>query len=150
MNKERILELASDLKAPELPKVQTSKGEVCPHFNMRNYVAIPYEHSGEAYERNWCDTACCIGGLAILKWSAYSPALAYVEDNYILFAVARKLLDLDMQNAQELFNPGTTIYNGGIRTQTIANDKAWAARCLEKLAETGIVDWKGTRDDQKL
>lgn len=154
MNKERILELAKDLRSEALPKVQTPNGEVCPHFNMKSFIRVPYKWENDAdracdEEVDWCGTTCCVAGLTLLKWSTRPINRLREQSIGDNTRMAMDLLEIDEVQAEELFMPGVNSI-AYISVSTIKGNKLWAARCLEKLAETGGVDWEGTRDDQKL
>lgn len=129
MNKERILELAKDLRASAFP---TFAGDPI-QFDMRHY-----------FMQDECGTRCCIAGMAVFKYAHPETFRDIVIRNRYESEGAR-LLGLDMDQTSLLFAP----YKGGGHwgnslLPEINTDRYWAARCLEKFAETGIIDWEGT------
>jgi hypothetical protein len=78
-----------------------------------------------------CGTICCIGGTA-LQW--------YGKGRAKTIGVASKLLDLGSGDAHELF------YALKVPDSLENITPDWAARCIDKLIATGMVDWLGTRE----
>lgn len=94
--------------------------------------------------RNYCGTICCIAGAAtqffndkegILRQQARSNACREADWSDV-FDEAQKILDLDRDQAHQLFEP-----NGGYDLSDY-NDPARAARVIRNFIATGVVNWK--------
>lgn len=121
MNTERLREISDWLKAgaPE-------RGGVAA-FNM-----------GEWQAESDCGTVCCIGGTAC-NWYGRNGE----ERRFGSLDGARDLLGLKYKEAIDLF------YVNGENTDLEDITPAWAARCIDHLIATGVVDWEGTRNEPK-
>lgn len=119
MNTERLREISDWLKA-DAPEKNGVAGFYMPLF----------------WAEKSCGTVCCIGGTAA-KWWGENPDIEPMAS-----AVGRDILGLSDDAADELFfvSRCMDVYLTDITP-------AWAARCIDHLIATGVVDWKGTRNE---
>lgn len=110
-------------------------------------------------KENFCRTTCCIAGAAVLL-DAFSPmdmtaqeivrenALKAEDDWDILLYQAKRVLDLTLAQAKELFHPQQVTFDdpkmaekwgGEIRLEDITNE--WAVKVIDHFIATGDVDW---------
>lgn len=140
MNKERLLEIASDLREDRMP---LWKGR-CTHFDMRRTFEVPYQRNGNRVELNFCGTICCIAGIAAIK---YEPV---PEENQgsigppNLVETAKRVLDLDEKTAERLFFPKWLDSDVVFDT----TDRLEAAKVIENLVATGEVSWGEEKDQE--
>lgn len=118
MNTERLREISDWLKAGA-----PERGGVV-EFNMA-------EWSGES--ESGCGSICCIGGTA-QAWYSKSDGRGWISSSHFL--------GLTEEQAEELFFASNSVGN---QLHTIT--PAWAARCIDHLIATGVVDWEGTRSE---
>lgn len=120
-------------------------------FDMDNWLSRPAwlaradDEITSLYGRH-CGTAACIAG-----WACILNPICQIDGEDVVVQGApweveyraRDLLDLDKAMADQLFKPSLTFGTGVAFNSDITRD--WAVRCLDKLIETGAVDWPGTR-----
>jgi hypothetical protein len=103
-----------------------------PSFNMSRWV-----HD--------CGTPACIAGHLVGTRVRKRVALLQAEDDAAgieyMIAKAAPLLAISEEVARHLFMPWTLFRS--LSSPEISAE--WAAACLRKLAETGEVDWLGTK-----
>lgn len=127
MNAERLTAIAEWLEAgaPERDGVAG--------FDMRDFI-----------DRRSCGTYCCIAGAAV---AMFEPSLFLNNNPYTGDTLATEILDLDEDTADALFYAlGASTDAMDWSPAVVADDAAWAARCVRKLIATGKVDWPGTRE----
>ena len=93
-----------------------------------------------------CGTVCCIGGFIdqlVCKEEGTKPPL-----------YPRKFLDQhkDWERLNDLFFPLQEVEEVTDNIyEDVAGDTKWAARCVRKVLDEGVIDWVGTRfeDEQE-
>lgn len=118
MNIERLTEIAEWLEAGA-PR----KGGV-DGFDMGGY-----------FHKTPCETVCCIAGTAI-EWHSPGGFAECASWEKTTRGVAADILDIGLSQAYDLFLPSG---------QAEFASKAWAARTIRRLIETGVVDWEASR-----
>lgn len=95
-----------------------------------------------------CGTPACIAGHLVGEQvrKVIQPLSAQDDEAGIAYMldVGAPLLGIEREQARVLFMPW--VQNRSIESWHIKGD--WAAACLRKLAETGEVDWLGTKPQQ--
>jgi hypothetical protein len=135
MNKERILLLADMIENSTPPTSKPNLG-----FNMATYfdTSVGYSRHDDQFEG--CGTVGCIAGWACF---AFDPDQAHAhaggEDRTHFFNIAREHLDLDAEQAENLFKP---------RMEASYDDltPSQAAQVMRQLVETGRADWKSVTE----
>lgn len=114
-------------------------------FDMEIFIEAQTTPSG------WCGTACCIAGAALLfgdpeclevtldnMCSTYQAGTHFWwSDN--VETLAAELLGLDEETATRLFLPWSVYFDDPLPPSL---PPSLAARVIDNLIETGIVDWK--------
>lgn len=125
-----MIEFANELEIGKMPLYQGHHI----HFNMRSFFD---DQDGESF----CNTQCCIAGALVFRYGTSEQTdRAMCRSQWE--TVAADILSIGWGTANMLFMPSTNII------QDAARDNQWASRVLRKLAETGIVDWEGTRSHE--
>lgn len=154
MNRENLTKLAEWLEAG------------APHerlvFDMETGITFYVAEEFDPNELATCGASCCIAGAAIEFFG--KPQYLYDDlliegdrdpkdtgnDNeisapwYRVKTMAGQLLDIDPEEAEDLFTPNFR-WGGDL---TDYNDPAWAARTIRHLLATGEVNWAATRDGE--
>ena len=142
MNKERILKLADRIEETE-------------YYNpVESLVFSKYELSLSrinkfcmGFMRFDCGSPACLMGWA-LDMFGKDEGLKSTE-----YAVVGELLDMDADPARMLFNPDQFdemfIRELGLMGTMYKITPQWAANCLRSLANTGFVDWIGTKPQEE-
>ena len=94
-----------------------------------------------------CETPSCIAGWTLAVVSA-ELAESYAGTIWISIRRAGELMGLDEGSPSDLFSP--SLEGTGYACSAGEGEEGWispehAARCLERLAQTGEVDWRGAK-----
>lgn len=127
-------------------------------FDMSNGVKLA-EAAFDKKDMSVCQTSCCIAGAATqffdktwidtLIAKHLSTGDRDADDSEVpfygsegVFSQAQELLDLDDEQAKNLFTPGGR-YSASFAKY---NDPNWAARTICHLVATGSADWEATKE----
>ena len=121
MNRIRIRQVAHDIQKAE-------------HFDMSRYWRTSPSATG-------CGTPACIAGHACARYAKHDGMLmrlqaidSFEELNAETFAVAKQILGLTDDQANELFEPNHILY--------MITPKM-AVATLNRFANTGEIEWRG-------
>lgn len=131
-------------------------------FDMSKGVKLE-EAAFDKKDLSACQTSCCIAGAATQffdkTWidtliaerlstgdlNADASEVPFYGSKGV-FSQAQELLDLDDEQAENLFIPGGCF---GTRFAEY-NDPDWAARTICHLIATGVADWEATRNNPDI
>ncbi len=129
-------------------------------FSMMNWIrdseVIGMTTNGEWAVSADCGTSACLAGWTCIMWpltvtlegSGEKVEVPVLGSVCSLRQRAMELLELDDEQADALFEP----WNEDLRNRRLTGissarqvTREWAARVIDRLIETGIVDWDAVR-----
>ena len=142
MNKENILALADHLDtvpdiAPGLPR-GTVSFDMGTYFTLNRGAFIVDDDGDYGEYHEHCGTAACIAGHTIILFGSHYQRARLKDQSLEVHIAARRLLELDADGANKLFEPP------GSFNQHMPSSAKQAARTLRRFAGTGEVDWTTT------